>query len=1294
MDEQDQVAGHSIKGFNPYVLFGQGFNLGCADLIQGGSFREVIGRIVAVLLLHGVDKDGYRAIKKATIILPPAAVSKHTEESVFTALVRAIKEIRGFEPDEQEMSILQRLVHVVNSPSLEVAAMLHTVQAQGERCLVAIADASRYRDSSLELSPIFGALSVRVDEDRWTPHVVSICRQVVPIVKELTGYGLVHVPEIPAQKPSNTELLLSVEDCYVMTLHYKADPEEVFNSRAQAWRSMVLQDRLPEVMTEIENLALPESARLHALAQLLRGTGRDSEMLDVIAQLQPHLAALEAKAAIQVALLAHQAGATELADDILPEEADGIDDQLWLEEALELATHLEDNGRIDRFDACLAKLFPQSERLRENRDRRLLMNFGRVNSGQSHIFTTAGFSHHHVTLQQRLSGHDPDYESAIEEARAWGQGWLEFTVVCCAMHARSIGKPIAAAEIASIITSSNLYGRQATQILLWSIKSMLLRQLVPTDDYDHYRQLFLSAFRFLAHHPEDNGIRLGLTTLLSVESCGDMGIPLVALTVLELAQQGARMARQCTSANEATPFTRDDAIETSIKNGFTWLGELCAGEPGVTLMPRDLLIANPDDVVRTIGGMLHHSSGQHEEDGDLEFQKKLVLLACAICPHAIQMRNDDIRLMRHLASKLATLGQYQQARDFAEQILLMGQANAYRRRLAWQAFGDIYHRCRNHIVALVSLSCAMAIDVEIEKQDLWHEVYSIHRVLRDLGLFEISRLFLPAMKTLLSDLGFDADEDPRYVSAELSLRLMETQSAEAGVLGDILAEVAEACQKELGDPNRLLPLAVLLGQTVLKAEDAGVNVPSEIQAILDTALSQIGASMAGMVRTVSTAKPVAKDVLEMFNSVERAVYALDASRDYAALGLAARRLLDPWPQDESTARERAFAVELLADHTVSLVGDAPVMTLEWPTQYAMELNQAGLDVAFLALDSEGELTVTHVSGGHVRTIEQPKLSENFQHRFHAWLRDYPKDYGLIDRRDGNNIFYVTMERLGIKLPQSERLVLVAEPFLQQLTANLVVLHPEDASFEYFAGMKMAIGIVPSLSWLSTACAARHRNRTAYKAWISAEPSPEFGETTEGVDVCGSDQEGGKRESTLDVALRRLNGCLVDYGFVVDTGRRLPRDMNDAGLVVVTAHGGLNREGRYLHCIRDDEDLIEAPSALAAALAEVELVILFVCSGGRIDKNPWDNSTTSLPKQLLNKGCRAVIASPWPLDVMVTYNWLEPFLQEWEAGATVLAATKKANDAVAHNLGDAPQYSLAMCVYGNVLLTKPAPELWR
>lgn len=54
---------------------------------------------------------------------------------------------------------------------------------------------------------------------------------------------------------------------------------------------------------------------------------------------------------------------------------------------------------------------------------------------------------------------------------------------------------------------------------------------------------------------------------------------------------------------------------------------------------------------------------------------------------------------------------------------------------------------------------------------------------------------------------------------------------------------------------------------------------------------------------------------------------------------------------------------------------------------------------------------------------------------------------------------------------------------------------------------------------------------------------------------------------------------------------------------------------------------------------------------------------------------------------VIYRWLGPFLRVWEAGATVLKATKMDNGAVGRALGDAPQYALAVIVFGDLLLTK-------
>ncbi|MBC3910929.1 CHAT domain-containing protein [Undibacterium umbellatum] len=1276
-----------IQGFDPAVLFGKGFDVGCIDLVVGGSLREVVGRIVATLLPQAKDKDGRSVFKGASILLPPVEATEVTEERVFAALLKATHELRGSPVDSEEEKVLRRIVQVLHVPSLVVADLIHTVQKQGQRRLIAIAEASRFRDLAVNLPAAFGATVTRLPEDHWTPHVTSLCQQLVPAVKGIDSYALVHVQELPPRKPANEQQLLSVDECYVLTLSYEGDMEELLSARSEAWVSMAVQGRLEEVEAELGALDISEGTKLHILVQLVNRMGRIGDTLDLLRRLQPHLPELPAQAAIQVAQFAAKAGDEDLAQELLPDSPNGIGDQIWLEEGLDVATQLEDNDRIAKFDARLEALVSSSERLRENRDRRLLMNCQEAKPGDEQRFTTAGFTVHHLELQKQLSGSQPDYDTVIKTAQGWGQEWLELAAVCCAMHARSVGRFREAADVASAITSSEVYGRQATQVLLYSIRAMMLRELVPKEEHDYYRGLFQSVFLFLARYPADEGIRSNLTSLLSVESCGDQGVPLVASTMLDLAERGVDLPLPETVPAETKTDLSNEEVKTSITNAIHWMGERGGGEPGVTVIPRELIVASPDDVISALGQLVQRASGQLGEDSDLDFMEKLVFIACAVCPYATQERDDDIRLMRLLASQFATSGQFQRARDFAEQILLIGQTSLLRQRLAWGALADIYHRCRNHVVALVGAACALATDVAVPKADLWHEVYAIHRILRDLGLFNLSRQFLPSMKKLLGGLGFDPDTDTRVVAAELGLQLMESRQTSLDGLQELLAKIAAASESALGDRNRLFPLAVLLGQTATKVEAAGGVVAPAIRVLLETALQQVGNKVANTIKTISAEKPVAADVLAMFNEVERAAFAADVARDYAYIGLAARRLLDASPQGATIASEAAFAVELLSDQTVKLLSDVPVMTVDWATQYAFELNDAGCDLVFMALDDKGELSVTHVADRQVRAIQQPRHYETFRRRFEAWLVEFPKHYGKVDREDGNNIFYLTMEQLDVRLPKAERLIIVAEPVLQQLTANLVVMKPDDGGWDYLAGAKSSIGMVPSLTWLAATRTARRSEKTGYKAWISAQLDSELENSEEPGNRNGVDARAADTAQTLDVALRRLSGSFEEYGFAVDTGRRLPRDMKDVSLAVVTAHGGLSSDGRYLRTIRDDNGLVEAPSALANALEGVDLVILFVCSGGRIDKNPWDNSTTSLPKQLLNGGSRAVIASPWPLNVLVTYNWLDPFLRAWESGATVLDATGTANDAVARHFGDVPQYSLAMRVYGDVLLTR-------
>ncbi|GAB4062410.1 CHAT domain-containing protein [Uliginosibacterium sediminicola] len=1257
--------------FEPGELFKHGFTLKSVDLIQGGTFREVIGKTVIFLMCVRVKPEGKRMFSGATVILPPVGASKVDESSVHEALTTGLEALRGTSPDDNERAFLKKYVRVIHCVTLEAADLAELVVRESDGRLVAIADGSKYRDTSVSLAAPVGLSGVRTAEDQWVPHVAGLCERCVAAVRRTESYSFIHVDETPPQNPELEAILEAVEDCYPVSLRVHNDPEEFVVRRSTVWVSWALGGKIDDAVSEIQSLELTESSRLHLLLQLMYRAGQHDETLALLQQLRPHLEGFTKSNVVQVARIAYKCGDDIAARQLLPRDLVGLNEEMWLEEGLEIATELEDDELIKRYDAQLAALFPNSERLRENRDRRLLLNCREVSVHRRHVFTTAGFSARHLEILDAVTTPVPRYAELIEKATKWDKEWLDLAVICCAMHAQTVDKNLDAIYAGSLITSSQLYGRQATQIVLSAMRALMLEGGVPQEEREYYRSPLMAVVRFLAQHPEDKDVRASFSRLLSVEACGELGLPMIAVTMLDLASEGVPLAKgpKELRGDSESGDEKADAVATqeALMRCMEWTAERGYGEFGVTVVPRELVGTYADKVIRLVSRMMLYAGGIEREDMDLHTMSHLVLVASAVRPYATTERDEDLRLLRLLAGHYTHAGRFQHARNMAEQILAIGQDTEVRRRLAWFAYADVYQRCRNPIDALVGLACAFATDTPVEKADLWQEVYAVIRVLRDLGMTELASKILPALKGLIADLGYDPETDPHIVSAELGLRVVEISRLDTQSVSTLIDDIVKACGRAK-DKSDVLPLAVLLGQVVRAADERSIAVPMEARRLLTVLIGRVGARESELVESTSSLVPTTNQVVSMFNGIERAMFGGDAATDLQVVGMAARRLLNESGVVADAGKAKTLAVELLADQTMTLFGSPPELTEDWALQYALSLNDEGLDVAFMALNTAGELSVTVVSKGGAAAIEQPKHEKSFCRRMLVWLEKYPKAYGLIDAYHGNNEFFNTMEALNVRLPESEKLLIVAEPLLQQLTANLVVVQPKDGGFACFYGSQSAVGFVPALSWLLVTRARARTGKGAYRAWISADSGPDA--------AC-----------TLDIALARLSGTFEEFGFSVDTNRRLPGDMSDAGLVVVAAHGGLAQEGRYLHSIRDEKNLVEPPSALAASLAGVELVILFVCSGGRIDKHPWGNRTVGLPRQLLDKGVRAVVASPWPLDVKVTYTWLEPFMKAWNAGATVLQATKVANEVVAKRLGDNPQYSLAMSVYGDALMTK-------
>jgi hypothetical protein len=183
----------------------------------------------------------------------------------------------------------------------------------------------------------------------------------------------------------------------------------------------------------------------------------------------------------------------------------------------------------------------------------------------------------------------------------------------------------------------------------------------------------------------------------------------------------------------------------------------------------------------------------------------------------------------------------------------------------------------------------------------------------------------------------------------------------------------------------------------------------------------------------------------------------------------------------------------------------------------------------------------------------------------------------------------------------------------------------------------------------------------------------------------------KSDNSSDVLTRLfddVSDLLSNNDFSLLTQETELNQMSELDIAVVGAHGGIYESEHWFRAIIDEKDMHLSASSLAKSLHNCNLVILFICSGGRLDKHPYADATVGLPYQLLDHGCRTVIASPWPLDVRVPYHWLKAFLERFLSGERVIDANFYANQYVAQTLGYHPMLSLAMNIVGDPLLGLP------
>lgn len=1259
---QKEKTTERMLGFDPRPIFenAPGFQDGEGELIVGGDSKQVLGRMTACFLsLH--DPEGRPCFKGITIIAPPRLVRDFSEDDIQKMLEKGIEDMRGGPLASEEASRILAQVAVHRCERLDVNDIATVIEAAGERRIVLVPDCSKYRDPQLNAEWALGRSGTLLPEDIWVQHTARLAVACLAAAKPRGSVVVLSATEELPVRDSNIKLLNDVEDLYPILVEYEGQPEmgELLSKSVPRWVALAAGGRSQQAFAELDLTVLEDGVKRQILLQVAARAGDREKTLGLLREFLANVNKLPGETAARMGRMAYTFGDAEAAREFFAAGLDQVSEQQSLEVILISVTSMGATDLVERCWNRLRTLFPESKILEEDREFRLLKICETAAAPAPIVPSRVGFEEFHDYVADVLHlKRDVDYEALLEQVRLRWADKIQLAAICMILHGLELQKFEAVIAFAPMAADDPRYEPQVVRVLLGALRRMFLLEVLSADGMEMYKIPLGFILRYLGSNPDQASLRAALGSALSVETAGRVGLPVLASFALDVtAALGAQLEKSTPTAVEpADP----EVLKAFFARTIAWMAEQAVIELGVTRLPAELAGDNAGGLIAALEVMMRHAARNHDTTEDLLMLEKCAYMVCLLHPYAPEGQ-ADLDALRLLAAKFSLQGQPQRARDMAEQILLLAGESRQRQRLAWGNYADIYQRTRSPVDALIGLTCAAFTEAELSAADIFQEAYTLVRVTRDLHLYDVARAILPACRRLYEIQGLGTLGQQRLDGIEIALDVAESiKLDEAGLLA-LLQRAHAHCAEVMKGQDELFPAAAQFLQIAGGIERSGVKLPSDALALRTAVNERLGPETAAFLRTVSAAVPSVQDVVWLHNRLAAARYSEDIAGDLLTVVIAAHRLLLPRTPDVG-AEEATVAMELLSDRAVELAGPAQQLDLQWPAEFIIELSLAGLGVLMLAVDSDGELLAVVAEKGLVRVERLPAKDHTFERRVIAWSVKYPYRYGLIEREEGNGEFYASMQGLEFPMPNTENVLVVAQPALQELAFNLVLADGE------FVGRSKAIGIAPSLSWLNSARQRPAATSDKRLAWISCLPQAEgFG--------------------TLDMLFARLAPLFDEHGFRTDTSGHIPNDLRGARMAIITAHGQLTNEQRYIHSIADEQDLNESPQVLARALAGVELVILFVCSGGRVDRHPIANTTVSLPKMLLNYGCRAVIASPWPLAAAVPGNWLECFLEAWEVGTTVLEANFKANRHVQERLGPEPGLGLAMTVYGDVLLTK-------
>tara|TARA_B100001179_G_C18601012_1_gene410262 strand:+ start:113 stop:3868 length:3756 start_codon:yes stop_codon:yes gene_type:complete len=700
---------------------------------------------------------------------------------------------------------------------------------------------------------------------------------------------------------------------------------------------------------------------------------------------------------------------------------------------------------------------------------------------------------------------------------------------------------------------------------------------------------------------------------------------------------------------EKTEFICNDIFST----GVLMVGEYHVFKPNI--IPKQNIV---DDLVRLqfYGTLDNLRQSSNPIDEELETLNYAFLLIHNLARFS-SFENSDLHFLRVALSTMTLKHNSQQIRDYLQYLLFIPQT-LERKKLGLLGYADVSHRMNDTEEALTCLALSIE-DGQITANSYYLTGILTVRILRELSFYDKALNVLEVVernigkfnKDILVSVENEIESLRLAITFKVCIRQVDNDITK---LAELLPKLIEFYKSELKLNRDIKPSLTLAIQAYRMLQSKGFNTKE-----FDDFFSKINSNNSKLPDILSAL------IHDNFNSIfnlylkQKERYSEKSSEDFTKLKTLARMYLNNIKGKNKY--ELLFCMEILTEHGIkdkySHKIDVPVQSFATIEDYVTSINNLveDTDIIYLSLNQINQLIVAKVSENGIK-VEQ---SDTFNiDEFTEWNKIFPKEYGFYDANEEPNLFYDSMNFLDINIDITRNTTFVFDTQLHSLTPNLFL---EDGKF---IGSKRPIATVPSITWLNYIVNLdENQEKTSLKAWIS-----------------DADTEGWTLKTIIDRYID--NDTFKNYNIQLDTSHYFLSDFQSSKLAMITAHGGTTGKSNYFSSVSDEGDLKLHYQDFAQNLRNCDVVILFVCNAGRFNNHPYLSTTISLQKELLKNGCETIIASPWPLDAMMTPKWFRYFLQKWiDEALTVSEAVFQTNTYFYNENFEAEKY-LALNVFGN------------